>query len=62
MQELLDCRPGQDQAAQRADGHDVGDRWLAQQDRDLAEELAPAELRPLLAVDHDRGLAVEDEV
>ena len=35
---------------------------LAKQDRDLAEEVAPAERRPLLAVDDDGGIAVEDHV
>ena len=36
-------RPGEDEAAQRPDRDDVGDRRLAEEDRDLAEELAAAE-------------------
>ena len=47
-QERLDRGPGQDEAAQRPEGDDVGDRRLAEEDRDLAEELAAAERRPLL--------------
>ena len=54
--------PGQDQAAQRPHGDHVGDRRLAEDDRDLAEELAAAEPRALGAVDHDGRLAVEDHV
>ena len=37
----------------RADGHDVGDRRLREQERHLAEEVALAEARALLAVDAD---------
>ena len=61
-EERLDGRPAEDDAAQRREGHDVGDRRLAEEDRDLAEELAPAEPGPLLAVDLDRAGAVEDDV
>jgi len=42
VQELLDGRSGQDQAAQHAQGDDVGHRRLTQQDRNLAEKLALA--------------------
>ena len=35
---------------------------LAEEDRDLAEVVAPAERRPLVAVDDDLGVAVEDHV
>ena len=54
--------PGEDEAAQRPRRDDVGDGRLAEQDRDLAEEVAAAERGALLAVDDDRGLAVEDDV
>ena len=54
------ARRGRGSAAARRD--DVGDRRLAEQDRDLAEEVAARQRRPLLAVDDDVGLAVEDDV
>ena len=41
---------------------DVRDRRLAEDDRDLAEELAAAEPGALRAVDDDRRLAIEDDV
>ena len=43
-------------------GHDVGRRRLAEQDADLAEEVAAGERRQLLAVGDDVRLAVEDHV
>ena len=52
----------QDQAAQRACRDDVGDRLRAEEHRDLTEELAPAEAGALVAIDDDRGFAVEDDV
>ena len=52
-QERLDPRTGKDQAAQRPGGDDVGDRGLAEEDRDLSEELAAGEACPFLAVDDD---------
>ena len=61
-QERLDARTGQHEAAQRPDGDHVGDRRLAEQDRNLAEEFAAAETGPFLAVDRDRRLALEDHV
>ena len=61
MQERLDARAGQDETAQRRRGHDVRDRRLAEDDRDLAEEVAPAETGTLRAVDDDRRLAFEDD-
>ena len=50
------------QHPERADGHDVGDRRLREQERHLAEEVALAEVGPIVAVDADRDLAVEDDV
>ena len=41
---------------------DIGDRRLPEQDRDLAEELAATDPGALGAVDHDGGLALEDDV
>ena len=61
-QERLDPRAGQDQAAQRSGRDDVGDRRLAEEDRDLAEEVAARQPGPLRAVDEDRRLAIEDDV
>ena len=54
--------PGEDEAAQRPDGHDVGDRRLAEEDRHLAEEVAATEPGALRPVDDDGRLAVEDHV
>ena len=62
IEERLDRRAGEDEAAQRSRGDDVGDRRLAEQDRDLAEEVAAGQARPLGPVDDDRRLAVEDDV
>ena len=61
-EDALDRRPGQDERPQRARRDDVGAGRLAEEDRDLAEEVAAGERRPLLAVDDDRRLAVEDDV
>ena len=61
-EEWLDLGPGQDEAAEGPLRHDVGNRWLAEKNRDLAEEVAPGERRPLGAVDDDRRLAFEDHV
>ena len=54
------ARPGPGSAAAGRD--DVGDRRLAEDDRDLAEELAAGQPGALGAVDDDRRLAVEDDV
>ncbi len=61
-QELLDAGPGQDEAAQRTGGDDIRDRGFAEDDRHLPEEVAPGQARPFVAVDQDRGLAVENDV
>lgn len=61
-EELLHARPWQDQAAERAQGHDVGDRRLAQDDRHLAEEVAPGQSSTLGAIDDDRRFTVQDHV
>ena len=56
------AEPARTRRPERPRRDDVGAGRLAEQDRDLAEEVAPGERRPLLAVDHDLGLAVEDDV
>ena len=61
-QEAFDTGSRQDQAAQCVESDDVGDRRLAEQDRDLAEELAAPERRPLLPIDLDGASSVEDDV
>ncbi len=61
-EEGLDLGTRQDQAAKRAQGNHVGGGGLAEQDGDLAEEVAPAEPGAILAVDPDRDVAVEDDV
>ena len=54
--------PGRTGRAQRPQRDHVGDRRLAKEHGDLAEELAAAEPGALVAIDHDRRLAVEDDV
>ena len=44
------------------EGHHVGHRRLAEQQRHLAEEVALAQARPVLAVDADGDLALQDDV
>jgi hypothetical protein len=61
-EERLHLGAGKDQAPHRAGGHDVRRRRLAEEDRDLAEEVATAQRGQVAAVDADRGLAVEDHV
>src|SRR5712671_5874 len=51
-----------DKASQLLLGNDVGDRRFAEQARDLAEEVARAQGRAILAVDPDRGRSVQDHV
>ena len=53
-QEPLDPRTGKDQAAERPEGDDVGDRRFAEDDRDLAEELAASDPGALDPVDRPR--------
>ena len=50
------------QAAHGVEGHDVGGRRLAEQDRNLAEERAAAEDGHVAAVGPDRDLAFQDDV
>jgi hypothetical protein len=61
-QEGLDTRPWKHETAQGPSGHDVRDRRLPEDDRDLAEELTATESRTLCAVHHDGRLAIEDDV
>ncbi len=61
-QERLNARAGQDQAAERTSRHDVCDRGLAQDHRNLPEEVATGHPRTLVAVDHDRRLTIKDDV
>jgi hypothetical protein len=60
-EELLGMLRRDDQASQCGARHDVGGGRLRQQDGDLAEEAAGRELRPLLIVDDDAHLAVDDD-
>ena len=62
MRKASTCGTGQDEAAQRPRREDVRRGGLAEQDRDLAEELAATQRRPLGAVDDDLDLAVDDDV
>ncbi len=50
------------QASERRPRDDVGDRLLAQQRGDLAEEASLRQHRELLVVQHDTGLSVHDHV
>lgn len=59
-EEWLDLRPREHQAAQLAQGDDVCERRLTEQDRRLPEEVTPGHPGALLAVDDDRGFALED--
>jgi hypothetical protein len=58
----LTAGPARTRRPQLARGDDVGAGRLAEEDRDLAEEVAAGEGGPLLAVDDDVRLAVEDHV
>src|SRR5207342_1765865 len=61
-EERFEALAGEDQAAQRSQRDHVGDGRLAKENGDLAEEVAAAEPGALVAIDDDRGLAVEDDV
>jgi hypothetical protein len=58
-QEALQLGAAEVQHVQLAQGDDVGHRWLTEQHRHLAEEVALGQARPILAVDADGHLAVE---
>src|SRR5437879_540568 len=62
LEERFDLRPGEHQDPQHALGHDIGDGRFAEEDRDIAEELALAEGRTLLPVDANFSLALEDHI
>src|SRR5581483_11473026 len=62
FEEGLEGRGRQDQAAQRALGHDVSNRRFAEQRGDLAEEVAGPQRRAVDAVDADARRAIEDHV
>ena len=59
---FLKLGAGQCEAPERHERDDVGGGRLIEQNRQLAEEIAPRQLGPLLSVDSDRGLALEDDV
>ena len=61
-QEVLDLVRRDDEAAERRPRDDVGDRRLAQQRGDLAEEASLRQHGELLVVEHDADLAVDDHV
>ena len=61
-EKTLERLAGQDQATQLLLGHDVGDRSLAQEAGDLAEEVAGAQRRAVLAVHPNRRRAIEDHI
>ena len=61
-EERLDRGGGHREAAHGRDGDDVRGRRLAEQDRDLAEEVAAVELGALRPVDGDVRVALEDHV
>ena len=61
-QQPLELGRRDDEAAEHGRRHHVRRRRLAGQRRDLAEELSASEPVPLLAVDLDPGLALEDDV
>lgn len=60
-QERLGALRWDDQALQWGARHDVGGWRLRQQDGDLAEETAGSKLRPLLVIDDDADLAIDDD-
>jgi pyridoxal 5'-phosphate synthase pdxT subunit len=60
-QERLELGPRDGRAAEHRRRDDVGCRRVARQRRDLAEEVTAAEASSAVAVDHDLGLAVEDD-
>jgi hypothetical protein len=62
QQEALELRAAKVQDVELARDGDVGDGWLPEQDRHLAEEVALGEASNLVAIDLDRDLAVEDHV
>ena len=55
-------RAGEHDAAERPQRDDIRRGGFTQEDRHLAEEVAPVERGALLAVDEDRGVALEDDV
>ena len=61
QQEGAQVRPGQLQRRDRAHRDDVRNGRLAEQQRGLTEELAPAESRDIGTVDPDADLTVEDD-
>ncbi len=61
-EEGLDPWPGKDKAAERAERHDIRDRRLAQDDRDLTKEVASCQAGAFGAVDDHGSLAIEDDV
>ena len=62
QQETLNPGPGEHQATQRPQRHHVSDRRFAQQDGNLAEEVAAGDARALRPVDDDSGFPVQDDV
>src|SRR6266550_7164673 len=60
--ERLERGTGDDRAMEPLRRDDVGDRWIAKEHGDLAEEISAAELSVILAVDADDRFAREDDV